>query len=90
MGHARFEVHSTFQAQLDPHELMGQSTKCKFASTRLVDERNGAMVERLLRNHEAHGSIPGLNSRAQLSSISLVRCTGSHWGYSLKWGRLEL
>ena len=48
------------------------------------------MVERLLRNHEEHGSIPGLNSRAQLSSTSLVRCTGSHWGYSLKWGRLEL
>ena len=53
-------------------------------------EQNGAMVGRVLRNHEVHGSIPGLNSRAQLSSISLVRCTGSHWGSSMKWGRLEL
>ena len=40
------------------------------------------MVERLLRNYEVHGSTPGLDSRAHLPSISLVRYTGSHWGYS--------
>ena len=37
-----------------------------------------SMVECLLLYHEVHGSIPGLNSRAQLSSISFVRSTGSH------------